>query len=517
MREFDSGRVVRKMLGPIKRRLERLLAPLIPEGDLATQTIRSGFWEGVINVSDRLLQLLVLVVLARLLAPEDFGLMGIALLTMGALNRFSQLGVNQALIYNRDENIDRYLNTVWTLKLGRGILLAAVAVAGAPFVASFFGEPRVTDLVRFMALPLLVDALTNPGTVYFVKDLQFHKKFVYKMSYGLANFCVALGFALVYENVWALAFGFLAAKVAQTIASYRIHSFRPYPRFNASLARELIGYGKWITGTNIIYFFIQEGDDLVIGWLVSATALGFYQMAYRIGNAPSTEVADVIGNVIYSTFSKLQDNTGVLRDAFVRTVQITSLVSFPMTIGIVVVSPVFVRGVLGEQWLPMVTTMQVLALYGLLLSLTVSFHRLWKALGRPDLVTKIGVLRLVGMAIVIIPAANRYGLEGVAFTVLGAHLLLTVPVDIYLIRHMLGLNRYRLLYAGGYPFLASLLMGAVVFIVRQSLETVHPTIEFTILVGVGIVSYIIVAVTLMTLFGWNLQRDLETIVKAFRT
>jgi len=505
------------MIGPIRRLLGRVAASLIPEGDLVTRTIRSGFWEGTINVSNRLLELLVLVVLARLLAPEDFGLMGIALLTMGALDRFSRLGVDQALIYNRNEDIDRYLDTVWTLKLIRGVVLAATAILIAPIVGSFFGEPRATPLVRFMGVALLVNSLTNPGTVYFVKDLQFHKKFVYRLSSGLTNFCVALGVALVSPTVWALAFGFGAAKAAQVVASYALHSYRPWPRFDTSLARELVGYGKWVTATNIVYFTLEEGDDFVVGWLLSTAALGFYQMAYRIGNAPATEVSDVVGNVIYSTFSKLQDDTAALRDAFVRTIQITSLVSFPIAAGIVVVAPVFVRGVLGENWLPMVTTMQILAVYGLLLSLTVTFHRLWKALGRPDYVTKVGVLRLVGMVVFVVPAATWYGLEGVALTVAGVYLTLTVPVDLHLVKRTIGLDRSRLLAASGYPFLASVTMAAVVLGTRQSLTFDYPTVELVVLVATGVVSYIVAVIGFMTLFEWELRQDLSTLIEGFRT
>jgi len=503
------------MLDPLRRRLKRLLGSLIPEGDLVTRTIRSGFWEVAINISNRALELLVLIVLARLLAPEDFGLMGFALLTMAALNSFSQLGLNQALIYNPDENIDQYLNTVWTLKLARGLVIATVTFAAAPVVASFFGEPRLTDLVRFMALSPLVDALTNPGTVYFVKDLQFHKKFVYQLSSGLTYFVVALAFALVYGNVWALAFGFVAAKGAQTVASYAIHSFRPWPKFDLTHARDLIGYGKWVTATNIIDFLLREGDDFVVGWLLGAASLGFYQMAYRVGNAPATEVTEVIGNVIYSTFSKLQDDTEALRNAFTRTVQITSLVSFPMAVGVVVVAPVFVRGILGDEWLPMVTAMQILGIYGLLMSLTVAFHRLWKALGRPDYVSKIGFVRLIGIALLIFPASSRYGLEGVASSVLGAYLLLTIPLDVYLIKRTIGLDLRRLVYASGYPFLASLLMGVVVFAARESLILGVPAAELALLVALGVVSYGLFTVGFVTLFDWDLRRDLQVIIDSF--
>jgi len=505
------------MFGPLREYVENLLRSLVPDGDLTRQTVRSGFWEVAINVSSRLMELLVLIVLARLLTPKDFGLIGIALLTIAALRRFSRPGIDQALIYSRDEDVDHYLNTVWTIQMVRGVLLAAIAFAFAPLVASFFGEPRVTDLIRFMALSPLLSALSNPATIYFVKDLQFHKKFVYKTSSSLAQFFVALGFALAYANVWALAFGFVGAKATQVIVSYRIHPFRPRLRFKSSFVRELIGYGKWITVSNMIYFLLDEGDDFVVGWLVSAAALGFYKMAYRVGNAPATEVTNVVGNVLFATFSKLQDDTERLRKMFLRTVQVTSLISFPMAVGLVVVAPVFVRGVLGEQWLPMVTTMQILALYGLLMSLTISFHKLWKAIGRPDYVTKIGFLRLVAMGLLVIPAASRYGIEGAALTILGTYVFVTLPLDVYLLRRSIGLTARDLFAESGYPLVASLLMGLIVLIARRSLDLGYASTKFLLLVTLGVSSYVLIVIAFDALLGLRIRRNLNVIIESFRT
>jgi PST family polysaccharide transporter/lipopolysaccharide exporter len=505
------------MIDPIKKWIKRITKSLVPGGDLATRTIRSGFWETAINVSTRVLELLVLIVLANLLAPQDFGLIGIALLVLGALNRFSRLGLNQALIQHEDDEINRYLNTVWVLNLCRGILLATITFVAAPFVAAFFNEPPVTDLLRFLALSPLLQAISNPGVVYFEKDLRFHRKFLYRVTGSVANSSVALGFALVYQNVWPLAFGFVAADLVRLPLSYWIHDFRPKFGFNTQYASELIGYGKWITASNIVYFLLDEGDDFVVGWLVSSAALGFYKMAYRIGNAPATEITNVIGDVMFSAFSKLQNDSKALQNAFLRTIQITTLVSFPTSVGVVVVSPVFVRGFLGEEWLPMVTAMQILAIYGFLLSFTETFHKLWKALDHPDYVTKIGVVRLIIMAVLIFPAVTRYGIEGVAVTVLGVYLVVTLPINLYLLDRTIGMDMRSLAGETGYPFVASILMGLIVFGTRRAISPGSTVLEFFLLVALGICSYSVIVIAFDTVFDWKIRQNLTTIVDAFRT
>jgi PST family polysaccharide transporter/lipopolysaccharide exporter len=166
----------------MKEKLKALLARSLPTGNVLEQTVKSGAWLGAMNVASRALQIVMVIVLANLLSPKDFGLLGIGLLVLSGLENFSDLGLNSAVIQQKEENVDRYLDTMWTLKLARGAVLATVIVLIAPVVASVFNEPRATDIVRLIALSPIFVALRNPGIVYFKKDLDFHLEFLYQMS-----------------------------------------------------------------------------------------------------------------------------------------------------------------------------------------------------------------------------------------------------------------------------------------------------------------------------------------------
>jgi PST family polysaccharide transporter/lipopolysaccharide exporter len=165
---------------------------LIPKGDVAERAVKSGIWVTLINVFDRILQLVKLVVLARLLAPSDFGLMGIALLTLAGLRQFSKLGIDTALIQREEDNVDEYLNTAWSMKAIRGVVIAGVAFVLAPVAAQFFNELRATDVIRVIALSPLITGLQNPGVMYLRKNLEFHKQFVYTLSSTTTNITVAI-------------------------------------------------------------------------------------------------------------------------------------------------------------------------------------------------------------------------------------------------------------------------------------------------------------------------------------
>ena len=503
------------MAGPLKRLLSNGLRRVTPTGGVAKKAIQGGAWMATINVLDRGLQILTMIVLARLLDPGEFGLFGIALLTLSAIKGFTDIGLNAALIQRKEENVDSYLNTTWMLEIGRGVVIATVIVLSAPFVASFFGEPRATDPLRVIALTPLLLGLRNPGIVYFQKGLQFHKEFLYRLSGSVTIPLVAIGYALIHANVWALIFGFVAADAVRLLVSYLAHGYRPRLEFNVSHAKELINYGKWITGSSILTFLSTEGDDVVVGWLLSASPLAFYQLAYRFSNAPATEISQTISRVVFPAYSKLQEDTERLRNSFFKTVQVTTLLAFPLAFGIAAVTPTFVEAFLGPKWLPMVTTMQLLAIYGLLRALGKMWGSVWMSTGRPDYVTKFLVVRVVLIAIFIYPATTAFGIEGTALVITGISLFPMLPIQMYIVVDSVETTYRRLLRELAYPLTASVTMGAAVVFTRESVAIRPAVVEFFLLVGVGVVTYVIAAVLLDVLFGWTVRKNVRFIQQSF--
>jgi len=495
---------LRELIGRLKR-------SLIPSGSLESRTVTSGFWLGSMNVVDRGLQMLMLVVLANLLDPRDFGLMGIALLSFSSLYKFSNLGINSALVQQEADDIDHYLDTAWLLEIVRYVIIAAVLVLAAPLIARLFGEPRATGLLRVFALLPLLRGLKNPGVVYFRKDLEYHMQFVYRLSGSVTQFCVGIAWALLSPTVWALIGALIAAGLVRTIVSYLTHPYRPSVSFDREHAREIVDYGKWITGSSILGFLTTEGDDVVVGTLVGATALGFYQLAYRLSNAPATEISEVIAGVMFPTFSKLQNDMAALRNAYLRMLQVTAFVSFPAAFGIALVTPSFVRAFLGTEWLPMATTMQLLALYGLFRSIGKTFSPAWKALGRPDYVTKLSLLRVVLLAIAIVPMTQYFGIEGTALVVVAVSVFPMMPLDVYIMVRSIDISYRAFLNEVAFPLAASFVMAAAVLSVRLSV-TVTPVVEFALLVVTGVLVYTGAVVLLVSAFDWGIERTLRSMV-----
>lgn len=498
-------------------RIGEFLKRTTPGGSILEQTIKSGMWVGAMSIGDRLLQVVLLLILAALLDPSDFGLLGIALLTLSALENFTKLGINASLIQRKEENVDSYLDTAWSMETLRGVALAAVVFAGAPYIAALFGDPRATDVLRFVALSPILTSLKNPAVVYFQKDLKFHKQFVYQLSGSLLNFVVALGYAfLVARSVWGLIFGYVFADAFRLLVSYWLDSYRPRPRFDVGQAREIYDYGKWITASSIISFLVSEGDDVVVGAVLGSAALGFYQVAYRIARAPATEITHVISSVMFPAYSKLQDDVAQLREAFFQTVRITTLLSFPVGVGIVVVAPTFVEAFMEPEWAVIVAPLQLVGIYGTVVSFAATFGAVWKAQGRPDYVTKLGALRTVIMAILILPALQLYGITGAAAVVTGTYLFAIFPLDVYLVVKSVETTFRRLFSEIAYPLVASVAMGAVVTGARLTLPPMWSVAEFALLVLLGGAAYLLAVLVLDRQFNWGLERNVRSIIAAVR-
>lgn len=414
---------------------------LTASGSTAEQALQSGIWVAGINVADRILQLLKIVVLARLLSPAAFGILGIALLAITALRQFSKLGFDEALIQHQDDDVDAYLNTAWVMKIIRGFGIAVVAFLAAPYLAVFFGEAQAEPVIRVIGTTPLILSLQNPGVMYFQKNLNFHKEFVYQVGGRLVDLVVAVVLALIFRSVYALVAGIVAMNCVKFVISYGIHEYRPKIEFDYAYGKEMFGFGKWLLVSGILVFLYGQGDDAFVGWFFGASSLGIYQLAYRFSNAPATEVTHVISRVAFPTLSKVQNDTEKLREGFRRGVQLSTTVAFPMAAGIAAVAPQFVPVVLGDLWRPAIPVMQVLAVWGGVRAFGANVGPVYNSTGRPDIGARVQTLKVITIIIIIYPAAESFGLAGVALAIVMSSCI-SLPVSLY---YVLSITQERVI------------------------------------------------------------------------
>ena len=384
---------------------------------LPQKMVQGGAWISSLKIIRKVLSLIRLIIIGRILAPSDFGLMGIALLTMSALETFSTFGFKQALIQKK-ENTDNYLDAAWTVLIIRGFVVFIIVYLVAPYVAFFFQSPEVKTIIQALGLVTFFQAFTNIGVIFFQKELEFNKIFIYRFVGISTNFIVAVAAAIILRSVWALVLGLLAEKVVNIIVSYLIHPYRPHLSKDIEKAKELFGFGRWILGSSILVFIGKHIDDIFVGRVLSATALGFYQMAYRISNMLETEITQVISSVAFPAYAKIQDEQTRLQKAYFRIMRLTIAVSLPITVGMVLLAPEFTQIFLSEKWMPMVTAMQLLAVAGLIKSIVSTGSPLFIGSGFPKYEFFMQLIRGVIIIVAIYPFIIFMGIKGAALAVI---------------------------------------------------------------------------------------------------
>lgn len=456
------------------------------EASLKQKAIRGGFWVFLARIVSRAFSFFRLLILARFLAPEDFGLMGIALLSLSTLETFSETGFSQALIQKEATN-KRDLDVTWSVSVIRGLILFLALFLFAPYLAVFFQSPQAELVIKLIAFGVFLEGLVNSGIISWQKEIDFKKQFFYQLSGDLTGFLVAIGLAVWWGNVWALVFSFLAGVLVKLIFSYLLQPYRPRWRWDFQKNKELFQFGKWIFLSNIILFFLTQGDDAFVGKFLGVAALGFYQVAYRLSNLPATEITHVVSQVTFPTYSKLHKNLDQFRKAYLNTLSLVSYLAFPLAIGLFILAPEMVRFLLGEKWLVIIPILRILSLFGIVRAITGVGGSVILAVAKPHLVTYMTSIQLFLMVILIYPFSARWGLVGVSGVVFLVSLI-SLPAQ-YLIIKQVKVSWGKWLRVLSSPLMAAVLMALSLLIIK-SFFGVNSLVNFFLLIFVGGIVYL---------------------------
>ncbi|MFC1783205.1 lipopolysaccharide biosynthesis protein [Planctomycetota bacterium] len=468
-------------------------APSKSEKQLFQRVVRGGGWLIALRILTQIVTLIRTVILCRLILPLEFGLLGVATLTTGMMLSFSEMGFRQALI-QRKNHTSGHLNVAWTLGILRGLVLFAVIYLSAPYVAAFFDRPEsplhvpeAIKVIRVVAFSLVLSSLINIGTVFFVKELEFHKQLVLETAGLLVDAAVAISLAFIYRNAWALVWGRLAGSFTRCVMSYMIHPYRPRLSIEGAKIKDLWGFGKHMLISTVMKFLCVHGDDAFLGRMLGAGALGLYQRAFHVGTLVANEIGNKISQVSFPAYSKVQDNHSKLKSGYLLALQATSLVVFPIAGGLIVLAHEFTEIVLGPNWLPMVTSMQILCLLGPLKCM--QRGPVFMALGRPDIVSKLAALRLTVTVATIYPLTVKWQMAGTSLCVLLAAVSLQ-PIGFYQLKKLINVEIGAVLKLLSLPVGASLIMMLAVFYAKNALGTIRP-LSLIFLICLGMVTYLI--------------------------
>ena len=360
----------------------------------------------------RLSGLVNVVIVARLLPPADFGVVGLTVAFIGAFEAMSDMSLNAAIVRHPDPK-RRHYDTVFTLMMGRGLLLAGVALLAAEPMAAFYGDERLALVAYALAGQQILFGLVNPGVSDFQRAFRFGRDFAFLAVRKLASTLACVSVALtVWPDYRALVAGLIAGSVATLIASYVLSPYRPRPSLAAF--GEIFGFSKWMLATNLLRFAQQRLDTFILGKTLGMTALGFYAIALELANLVSTEFAMPLRRAFMPGYAKLQDDMTALRAQFGAAYGAAMLIAIPFATGVALVAGPAIRLAFGEGWDASVAPMQVLALNGLALASVAFCWPVIVATGNPRRLAPLQIVSILFGVPAVWWASTRYGLVGAA-------------------------------------------------------------------------------------------------------
>jgi lipopolysaccharide exporter len=409
----------------------------------------------------RLLGLLSTLILVRLLSPDDFGVVAMAMVIVGFLEVFTHTAVDLALIRDREASHEHY-DTAWTLEILQALALAIVLVIVAPLAADYFDDQRVTPVIYSLALRALVGSFENIGVVAFRRDLQFKKEFWFGVSKKIAMVAVTIVAAFTLRSYWALVVGLVGGRFADVLISFSRHPYRP--RFSLSKTRELWGFSRWLMFGRVGDMLTRKLDEFVIGGQLGTQAMGNYFVASDVATAPTEEIVGPMSRGIYPVYSTLLNARPQLIDTFLLVLSSTTYLCVPLGMGLSAIAPNLVPVVLGEKWLAAIPLIEYLGISGIAIGLAMTVEPLLVASGRVRIFACFQWLQLLLLAPALVYAGKELGVVGVA-AAKAIILTSSIPIWFYVVSRFELISARRLMAAILPPVFAGLTMYAAVRVV----------------------------------------------------
>lgn len=377
---------------------------------VASKTIHGVIWSAIERFSLQGVHFLTGIVLARLLSPSDFGMIGMLSIFMSVSQTLIDCGFSNALIRQKNTTESDY-GTAFIINFSISVLAFGSLFVAAPFVADFYNMPDLQSIMRVFSMTLIINALFAVHRARLTKNVDF--KTQSKVSLTAAVISGVFGITLAYKGfgVWSLVYQSICSAAINFLMMLAMVRWFPKPVFNKDSFHALFGFGSKLLIASLISSIYSNLYNMVIGKRYSASDLGYYTRADSLGNLPSQNVAGILYRVTFPILSQLQDDRERLRSIYIKYLQISCFAVFPIMMGLAALAKPIIVLMLGEKWMPSVLLLQILC-FGLMLDPICNINlNLLYVKGRSDLVLKLEIIKKT-IAVSILVVSLPFGLVG---------------------------------------------------------------------------------------------------------
>ena len=466
----------------------------------------------------RITKIITMIVLARLLNPEIFGIFAMANTTIITITTLREIGFGAAYIQRIDadeKDSKNAIDTVFTIGLVVDLLILVALVYGAPVIAAFFGSKDLINVLRFMAILFLIEPVLGICSAILVKRLEFGKLAAADIIEVFTFSVVAITLAVMEFKIWGIICGIIISKSGYCILLIKFSAWKPNLKFDTKIARELFGFGKFMWAFGALSAVGGALDRVVIGKYWGAVNLGYYHLAFNLCSLPASAFSMLINKITFPAFSKLQKNPEKMKEALLKILSNVSIIVIPASFGLMVTADELIVTVLGQQWKASIPLVRILSIYGLTLSISAITGPAFQALGKPYVLFYTSINHHIIMFALLF-LLRKYGVIGICYAVL-IPLIISSIIAFFLIVRYLDIRFKDLISAVSMPVILSITMYGVIEGLRYgSAMITNIETEFMLVINVlaGIATYLILSILLNKKMLYEFKDSALEIIKS---
>jgi len=432
-------------------------------GSLKSKTLSGLFWSFSDLIVNQGIQFVIQIILARLLLPKDFGIIGMVTIFIAVSNSVIDSGFSNALIREKQVSQDDY-STVFYFNLVMALIMYAVIFLSADVISTFFKEPELVFILRVLSLTLIINSIGLIQRTMLIKSINFKTQTKISVISSIVSGIIAIIFAFMGYGVWSLVIRILSLQVIQSLLLCLFNKWMPSLVFNIDSFKRLFGFGWKLLVSGLIYTLYGNLYFLIIGRAFSTLELGYYTNASRLRDAAAQSITSSVQRVSYPVLSSIEGDNDRLKVVYKKIIKNTVFITFPMMIGLAAVATPLMNLLLGYKWIQSIYYFQVLCFAGMLLPLHAINLNILQVKGRSDLFLGIEIIKkVVGITAVAIVMFFGFGIKGLLWSaVLNSYI--AYFINSYFSAELLAYSTKEQIKDIMPIFIVSIIMGIIVYL-----------------------------------------------------
>lgn len=459
--------------------------------NLKKKTFSGMVWKFMERICAQLVSLIVSIILARILLPEDYSVVSIVTIFFAFCNILISGGLNTSLIQKKDADIEDY-SSVLHISMLIALLLYLIMFFAAPTIANLYDKQLLIPVIRVMSLTFFINAFKSILSAYTSSKLQFKKFFLSTIGGTVISAFIGIYMAIKGYGAWALVAQQMSNSLIDTFILYITTKFKFVFKISIDKVKSLFNYGWKIFVASIISVIYDQINPLIVGIKYSATDLAYYNKGQNYPGLINSTISDTLQSVLFPIMSKVQDSKEMVLNVTRKFIKISSYVIFPMMVGFFAVSDIFVKVVLTDKWLPIVPYIQIFCFSYMFNIIQVGNLQAIKAIGRSDITLILEIIKKsVYFIIILIFVLLSKKPIVLAFSSIACTMFATL-VNTYPNRKLLG-YKYRYQLSDLLPnFIISIIMGIIVYFIKYINLSIYITLILQLIVG--FITYLLLSI-----------------------